>query len=116
MDFEEYSIGMVFKFLVKTVITTTDKDGIITTNQEKEYELLQADVSKDTKERTEKEGNWFYLKQAIFGDYNSAGVISQLQNGKTAEQVDVVSGATCSSWALLDAYKDAMLKMNEETP
>jgi len=116
LDFEEYSIGMVFKFLVKTVITTTDKDGIITTNQEKEYELLQADVSKDTKERTEKEGNWFYLKQAIFGDYNSAGVISQLQNGKTAEQVDVVSGATCSSWALLDAYKDAMLKMNEETP
>lgn len=106
--FEEYDIELEFVFLVKTVTITTTKNGETTTEQKKEYKLINIEVTDSTKKMAEKEGNWFFLNRAIKGAGSSIGMLEQLVAEGKNNQIDAVSGATCSSWAVFDAYTNAM--------
>lgn len=56
------------------------------------------------------EANAYYLKRAYEGTSSLQGIKTQVQSGKDLGQVDVVSGATCSSNAIKMAL-DNILKM-----
>lgn len=51
--------------------------------------------------------NQFYINRALNGTKKKAGLLSQLV-GTQAADADVVTGATCSSQALLELYKNAL--------
>lgn len=110
-DFAEYSIDMMFSLAVETTITTTTKE-----NEEDlvektaTYQLTGMRFTQATENLAKKEGNWFFLKNAAHGDGTCVGIFAQIMQKKT-KNVDMVSGATCSSMAIVDAYQNAMSKM-----
>ncbi|MGN1402819.1 MAG: FMN-binding protein [Ruminococcus sp.] len=52
--------------------------------------------------------NAWYIKRAVSGTSKIPGVVSQILEKQTAEDVDAVSGATCSSDAMIQAIKEAL--------
>lgn len=111
-DFEEYRIEMVLKLVVETVSTQIVQNGETSIKEEHSYQVKGMNFTEDTQKLATTEGNWFYLKFASEGNERNLGVFNQLLN-KKIENVDGVSGATCSSIAIIQAYKDAIEKVNE---
>lgn len=52
--------------------------------------------------------NEWYIKRAVNGTSKIPGVVSQILENQTADDVDVVSGATCSSDAIIQAVLEAL--------
>jgi len=51
--------------------------------------------------------NW-YMKRAMNGASGTKGVVTQVTEAGTLDQIDTISGATCSSKALIEACQTAL--------
>ena len=107
-DFRSYPISLLVNITGQKVTRTTTKDGQDTVEETNTYKVDTIIFTEKTKTLAAREGNWFYLKRAADGFGKYKGVFGQLLLPKEVEQVDVVSSATCSSVAILDAYKNAI--------
>ena len=56
---------------------------------------------------SDKSNNW-YMKRAMNGASGTKGVVTQVTEAGTLDQIDTVSGATCSSKALIEACQTAL--------
>lgn len=56
---------------------------------------------------SDKSNNW-YMKRAMNGASGTKGVVTQVTEAGTLDQIDTISGATCSSKALIDACQTAL--------
>jgi uncharacterized protein with FMN-binding domain len=60
-------------------------------------------------------GNTSYFARAINGTSRRVGIVSQIQSkldaGEEVTGIDVVSGATFSSRAVMEAYRDALARV-----
>ena len=86
-DFYEYTCSVKVTIQDDKIIDITEIKGVGT------------DYSKS---------NDYYLSRASNGTSKLIGVVTQIINGTDLEKVDVVSGATCSSYAIIDACKKAL--------
>lgn len=86
-DFYEYTCSMKVTIKDDKVVDITEVKGVGT-----DYD----------------KSNDYYLLRAANGTSKIKGVITQIINGAKLEEVDAVSGATCSSYALVDACKKAL--------
>ena len=107
-DFRSYPISLLVNITGQKLTRTTTKDGQDTVEETNTYKVDTITFTEETKTLAAREGNWFYLKRAADGFGKYKGVFGQLLLPKEVGQVDVVSSATCSSVAILDAYKNAI--------
>lgn len=54
------------------------------------------------------EDNEWYINRAVNGTSKISGVVSQILENQTTDDVDIVSGATCSSDAIIQAVLEAL--------
>ena len=86
-DFEEYELSVKLTF----------ENGIITNISEIAGVGDDYDTSND-----------WYVDRAANGTSRKKGVVSQILNKQKADDIDTVSGATCSSDAIIKAVKNAL--------
>jgi uncharacterized protein with FMN-binding domain len=88
-------------------VTVRILDGCIT-------EIFDVKILEDSDETGE---NAWFLQRAENGTSKKAGVLSQIlaQQSADADGIDAVTGATCSSKAILDAVADALQQAELET-
>lgn len=108
LDFMEYPISLILHVSVETLTTTTTTNGVEEKEEKHSYQVTGMEFSEETKSRTIAEGNWLFLKKAAEGTTKYKGAFTQLLETISPASVDAVSGATCSSDAIWDAYKNAM--------
>lgn len=113
LDFFEYPISLILHVSVETLTTTTTTNGVEEREEKHSYQVTGMEFSDETKNRTLAEGNWSFLKKAADGTSKYTGVFKQLLETDTPASVDAVSGATCSSDAIWDAYKNAMTQLSD---
>lgn len=113
LDFLEYPISLILHVSVETLTTTTTTNGVEEKEEKHSYQVTGMEFSDETKNRTITEGNWSFLKKAADGTTKYTGVFKQLMETNAPASVDAVSGATCSSDAIWDAYKNAMAQLPE---
>lgn len=111
LDFVEYPISLILHVSVETLTTTTTTNGVEEKEEKHSYQVTGMEFSDETKNRTVAEGNWSFLKKAAGGTTKYTGVFQQLLGENPPTSVDAVSGATCSSNAILEAYKNAMAQL-----
>ena len=56
---------------------------------------------------SDKSNNW-YMKRAMNGASGTKGIVTQITEAGTLDQIDTISGATCSSKALIEACQTAL--------
>ena len=86
-DFDEYTCSVKVTIKDDKVVDITEVNGV----------GANYDKSND-----------YYLSRAANGTSKIKGVITQIINGTELAKVDAVSGATCSSYAIVDACKKAL--------
>lgn len=111
LDFLEYPIFLILHVSVETLTTITTTNGVEEKEEKHSYQVTGMEFPDETKNRTVAEGNWSFLKKAADGTSKYTGVFNQLLGENTPASVDAVSGATCSSDAILEAYKNAMAQL-----
>lgn len=84
-DFEPYTLSVTITIKDDKVVSVTD--------------IYQADGEED---------NSYYVTRAAQGTKKLTGVVTQIQEKGNADQVDAVSGATCSSQAIVDAVRSML--------
>lgn len=57
--------------------------------------------------------NAIYLRMAAQGMGSSPGVLEQILTDQNADDIDVISGATCSSRAIAEAFRNAMASQQQ---
>ena len=87
-DFEEYTLSLKIS-IFDDVITSID-------------EVMGVGDNYDT-------ANDWYLNRAVRGTTKYPSVVKQILNKNTTTDVDTVSGATCSSNAIIEAVNKALL-------
>lgn len=107
-DFDCYSIDLILSVEGENRKRVITKDGVETSEEETTYTVTNLAFSEATQTGSAADGNWFYLKRAANGFGTKTGVFAQLLLPKKPEEVDVVSTATCSSKAILQAYENAI--------
>ena len=94
-DFEPYQLFLKITVKNDKIVSVTDVEG-------------DGDPSNDS-----------FIKRAVNGTSSMPGVVTQIVEKGTMENIDVVSGATCSSKSILEAcqnaWKEAMLQKEEES-
>lgn len=83
-DFEAYQLSLKITIREDKIVSVTEVKG-------------DGDASNDS-----------YIKRAANGTSSKAGVVTQIVEKGTLENIDAVSGATCSSKSILDACKKAL--------
>lgn len=112
LDFTEYPISLILHVSVETLTTTTTTNGVEAKEETHSYQVTGMEFSEETKRLTTADGNWSFLKKAAEGTTKYTGVFKQLLEANVPTTVDAVSGATCSSDAILDAFKNAMAQLS----
>lgn len=111
LDFTEYPISLILHVSVETLTTTTTTNGVEAKEETHSYQVTGMEFSEETKRLTTADGNWSFLKKAAEGTTRYTGVFKQLLEANAPTTVDAVSGATCSSDAIQDAFKNAMSQL-----
>ena len=83
-DFTEYQLSMKVTIRNDKIVSITDVSG-------------DGDAANDS-----------YIKKAANGTSSKKGVVSQIITKGMPEEIDTVSGATCSSNAIIDGCKKAL--------
>lgn len=113
-DFESYSIDLILSIKEENIHRIVEKDGVETSEDERTYSVTNLAFTDETQRKATVDGNWFYLKRAANGFSTKKGVFDQLLFPTAPNDVDVVSTATCSSKAIVDAYKNGMEQLENE--
>lgn len=58
--------------------------------------------------------NDWYIKRAVYGTTKYKGIVNQYINSSIGSSIDTVSGATCSSNAIIQAVNDAIKKAKKQ--
>lgn len=104
-DFEGYDIG--FKIIITTVITE-EQNALKSTRLTTNTYVSAIELEQDTIDYVMETGNWAFLNMAANGTAKEVGLFEQLVSSNSAENFDVVSGATCSSDALVYGIKNTL--------
>lgn len=104
-DFEGYDIG--FKIIITTVITEEQNALKLTRITTNTY-VSAIELGQDTIDYVMETGNWAFLDMAANGTAKELGLFEQLVSSNSTENFDVVSGATCSSDALVYGIKNTL--------
>lgn len=83
-DFEPYNLTLKITVRNDKIVAITD---------------IQGDGASD---------NQSYIQKAAYGKSGTTGVVDQILNSGVADNIDVVSRATCSSNAIMEACKNAL--------
>ena len=83
-DFEPYNLTLKITVRNDKIVAITD---------------IQGDGASD---------NQSYIQNAAYGKNGTTGVVDQILNSGVADNIDVVSRATCSSNAIMEACKNAL--------
>ena len=83
-DFEPYNLTLKITVRNDKIVAITD---------------IQGDGASD---------NQSYIQKAAYGKSGTTGVVDQILNSGVADSIDVVSRATCSSNAIMEACKNAL--------
>lgn len=86
-DFDAYTISVTVRIENDTIVEIKDICGI--------------DPNHDS-------GNDWYLNRASTGTSRLTGVVPQILTTQDINNIDAISGATCSSYAIVDAVADAL--------
>lgn len=112
-EFDGYSIDLILSVKGEKIHRVIEKDGVQTTEDEHIFSVTNIVFSDATQEAAINDGNWFYLKRAANGYSTKKGVFEQLLLPTEPESVDAVSGATCSSQAIIAAYKNGIGQLEQ---
>lgn len=107
-DFEDYSITVAFT-VTQTTTVETDADGNTTTTTERK--LTNVEVTSPTQQTAG--DNWIYIKKAINGSSKATGIAAQAIAKQGLDGIDAVSGATCSSNAIIRAASQCELNLGK---
>ncbi|MCD8355774.1 MAG: FMN-binding protein [Clostridia bacterium] len=109
-DFDNYN--MTVKFTVtQTTTVETDESGNTTTTVERK--LTGVEVTDPTQENAG--NNWTYIKKAVNGTSKITGVAAQAIAKQSFDGIDAISGATCSSNAIVKAASQCDLNLGTTT-
>ena len=89
-DFEPYQLFLKITVKNDKIVSVTDVEG-------------DGDPSNDS-----------FIKRAVNGTSSMPGVVTQIVEKGTMENIDVVSGATCSSKSILEACQNAWKEARKE--
>ncbi|MGM9677253.1 MAG: FMN-binding protein [Butyricicoccus sp.] len=104
-NFEDYS--MTIRFTVKQETKTeTDENGKTTTT------VIRTLAGLEVTDPTSSSSNWNWIKRAVNGTSSKAGILSQIQRDNSVSGIDVVTGATCSSRAIIQAAQSVEQQLN----
>ena len=112
-DFECYSIDLILSIKGETLHRVIEKDGVETSEEEHTFSVTNLAFTEATQREAAADGNWFYLKRAANGFGTKKGVFDELLLPTEPDAVDAVSTATCSSKAIVEAYKNGISQLEQ---
>lgn len=104
-NFEDYSMTICFTVKQETK-TETGETGKTTTT------VTRTLAGLEVTDPTSSSSNWNWIKRAVNGTSSKAGILSQIQRNNSVSGIDVVSGATCSSRAIIQAAQSVEQQLN----
>ena len=104
-NFEDYSMTIRFTVKQETKTETGENGETITT-------VTRTLTGLEVTDPTSSSSNWNWIKRAVNGTSSRAGILSQIQKNNSVSGIDVVSGATCSSQAIIQAAQSVEQQLN----
>ena len=104
-NFEDYSMTIRFTVKQETKTETGENGETITT-------VTRTLTGLEVTDPASSSSNWNWIKRAVNGTSSRAGILSQIQKNNSVSGIDVVSGATCSSQAIIQAAQSVEQQLN----